>query len=90
MGVWSRAVVGGILKDEVHRHVERRWEYEREMQPDQVPADTGQLFICRPDCVWISLGRLIGFSNYSKAQGQTHTIQTLALPLAHCENWKVT
>ena len=42
-------MVGGILKDEVHRHVERRWEYEREMQPDQVPADTGQLFICRPD-----------------------------------------
>ena len=41
MGVWSRAVVGGILKDEVHRHVERRWEYEREMQPDQAPADKG-------------------------------------------------
>ena len=33
--------------------------------------------------------RLTGFSNYSKAQGQTHIIQTLALPLAHCENWKV-
>lgn len=49
MGVWSRVAVGGILKDEVHRHVERRWEYERERQPDQVPADTGQLFICRPD-----------------------------------------
>lgn len=49
VGVWSRAVVGGTLKGEVHRHVERRWEYAREMQQDQVPADTGQLFTCRPD-----------------------------------------
>lgn len=58
------------------------------MQPDQVPADADSHSHDAPDISAVhglSLGRKTGSCNYSQARAQTNSIQTSALPLAHCE-----